>query len=228
MPRHEWDDELFALARVLLWLGVPILLVALLAGCAGQPVALPAQPTPSSLASGLVALAAIDPGDPPAVAGLRVWKAGKYDVDAACDVYLNQQATQAASVNQLSSGIGVLGAGLSVLHPAAGVASSLAQTFLSSYQAAGAMPYTDATSGIIYSGQNAYAAGVARSPPADALDAADYVEGYWALCTPVGYRRLVNQAINTAFVSTAPGALAAAEAAEPAHAGRPIVTVNGH
>jgi hypothetical protein len=205
----------------LAWLIPAVGFVAMLwlNGCVSQ-ITPPSQPTPISIQAANAQLAALT-SDP-----ATTWRVGDMSVRAACQVYLNQEAAQAAQLGQVGVGAGALGAGLSALNPLAGVASSLLQTFLTAYQAAGVMPYMPETSMIVMSSLDAYEAGV--SLPTDQATAMSYVDDEWFLCSPGGYMRTVSAAIGSAMIGTqsTSGVAGAAFVAGP-RSTRPIVTVNG-
>ena len=127
-----------------------VVIAAALAGCSGQQLQPPTQPTPTSISASIADLNAL-PADP-----ATIWADGDYAVRAACHAYLNTAAMKAAGMAQLGIGAGALGAGLSAINPLAGVASSLFQTALSGYGAAAALPYTTETATIIESAFDAY------------------------------------------------------------------------
>lgn len=197
----------------------------LLAGCAGTQITPPAQPTPSVLSSALGDLSAIS-ADP-----VTVWQAGDYSVHMACDAYLNQVAMLSAKLSFGSTALGLAGAAGSIANPLVGVGTTIAQGFLSAYQASGAagLPYSPETTALIQDAMAAYENAVA--PPTSVPVAALDVEGLWWQCTPAGYAELATKAISTAQVSASSGA--APTAAVPralmvAPSGvRPRITVNG-
>lgn len=197
-----------------------------LAGCAGQQLQPPPQPTPASVNAAILSLDQIIA--PPS----QVWEAGDYAVRTACDAYLDQAAARSAQLSLASTGVGMGGAAATGILAASGAfpgaalaggLATLAQSFIAAYQASGALPYTTETSTMIDNAMTAYEAAV--PPPVDTAQAMLDVEGLWALCSPVGYSRLVSKAVATASVSAAMptqrlGLL-------PARQGRPVITVNG-
>lgn len=199
--------------------GVVVFFVAgTLAGCATPPKA-PALPTPTTIQMGNADISQLNT-DP-----VQTFHDGVRIARAACMEYLNQEAQQAAGASQLGIGAGALGAGLSAVNPLAGVASSLFQTFLTGFRAAGAMPYTSQTSTLVLGAMNAYEASVGVPPDNDT--AVSWVDDVAFDCTPAGYAMLVNAAISTANVGVQQvGHLAAIDQAEVASS-RPVVTVNG-
>lgn len=199
----------------------------LLSGCGTLQVGIPPQPSPSSIESTITALASIS-ADP-----VTAWQAGNYSVRAACDAYLNQEAQRSAELNLAGTGIGVGGVaaagmlasrGNLVASAMAGAVSGLASTFLSAYEASGALPYSSETTSLIQNAEDAYSGAVA--PPQSLAEAANDTEGAWWICTPAGYAMLASKAIGTAQVSAGPS-MTAAFAASPTSDGRPKIEVNG-
>jgi hypothetical protein len=193
---------------------VPSIFLAL-AGCAGQQLTPPPQPSAAYVEAATLDLAQVK-GSP-----LEAWRAGNGAVRAACYAYLNQAASRSASIGLAGSAAGVIGAGLSVVNPLAGVASSLVQTLLTAFQSSGAIPYTTETSTIIVSALNAEEDAVEASPPADAAQAVSYIMDQWFNCTAGGYQILVTKSIATAQIGTS------AQPRAIGGWGRPRVTVNG-
>jgi hypothetical protein len=194
----------------------------MLVGCANQQLQPPTQPTPASIGTTIAGLGAL-PSDPAVI-----WADGDYAVRAGCHAYLNTAAMKAAGMAQLGIGAGALGAGLSVINPLAGVASSLFQTTLSGYGAAAALPYTTETATIIESAFDAYEA--SAPVPTSVGQAMSMVDYLWYLCSPAGYQILVSKAISTAQVGTAatiPVSARLFAAPRGIGPGSPV-TVNGH
>lgn len=204
---------------------LPLLTVLALSACAGQQLTPPPQPTAAYVEAALTDLAQIQ-GTP-----LQVWRAGNGAVRAACYAYLNQAASRNASISFGSSAAGVLGAGLSVVNPLAGVASSLVQTLLTAFQSSGAIPYTTETSTIIVNAMNAEEDAVEASPPADAAQALSYVNDQWFNCSAGGYQILVTKSIATAQIGVATTRVAPLQSRAAGGGimgvGRPVITVNG-
>jgi hypothetical protein len=198
----------------------PILIAPLLlVGCSSMQLTPPAQPTPAAINTAISQMALIT-ADP-----ATVWEVGDYEVRASCHAYLNSAATKAAQVSQASAGAGALGAGLSIVNPLAGVASSLFQSFLSSYQAAGALPYTSETTTIISKALDDYGAQVSVALPSSTATAMSYIDDEWFMCSPGGYAELVAAAISTANIG---GSSVGPNAPLIAAPRRPGVTVNGN
>lgn len=209
--------------------------VLALAGCAGQQIETPAQPTPVSINATITSLAAIT-ADP-----VTSWQAGDYAVRAACHAYLNQAAARSANFGTASAAIGTAGAGaagfLISSNPygaaAAAAVATLAQTFLGEYQQSGGIPYTPQTSAAIEDALDAYETAVAASPPTSTAQAASYTDDEWYLCTPAGYAEIATKAIGSATISASAGGMSSPSAAfesrsVPVNYGRPKVYVNGH
>jgi hypothetical protein len=211
-------------SRVIAGLYVAAAVLLELSGCAGQQPTPPPQPTATYVEAALADLAQIN------ATPLEAWRAGNGAVRAACYAYLNQAATRNASIGLGSSAAGVLGAGLSVVNPLAGVASSLFQTFLTALQSSGAIPYTTETSTIIVSALNAEESAVEASPPVDVAQAISYVEDQWFNCTAGWYQILVTKSIATAQIGTTSSPSFSSfqsRAVGAPIAGRPAITVNG-
>lgn len=202
----------------MLKIGAVCLIAIGLVGCAGQPQ-MPAQPTPTTIQAANIDIAQLST-DP-----IQTFHAGLRVARAACQVYLNEEAAQAAGLSQLGVGAGALGVGLSAINPLAGIASSLFQTFLTAYRAAGAMPYTPETSAIVLGAMDAYEA--AAGAPPDNDTAVSWVDDVWFSCTPAGYAMLASQAIATANVGAQPNAMPGVPASlAQFRSGRPVVTIN--
>lgn len=204
---------------------VPLLAILALSGCAGQQVTAPAQPTPASIQTANTQLAAIT-SDP-----ATTWRVGDYAVRQACHAYLNSAAQQSANLNLASVGVGVVGAGMSVVNPLAGVASTVVQSLISAFNASGAIPYTPETSTIIMNSLNAEEAGVEMAPPTDQATALSLTDDLWFLCSPGGYAMTAAQAISTAQIGVAGTSASPAQFRSNAGAAprfsRPVITVNG-
>lgn len=176
-----------------------------LAACSGMTVSIPSQPDVAALQSQVAQLSTITT-DP-----LTLYKVGAYQVGMACDEYLNQQAVRSNNLTSAGSALsasGVAAMGLLVLShnpigaAAAGLATGLAQSFLSAYQQSGTMPYSTQTVSIVINALNAIDNGVEQSPPTSVIDAVSDIETKWFYCTPAGYTILVVKAIDTATVSS--------------------------
>jgi hypothetical protein len=180
----------------------------------------PVQPDAAYVETALTDLAQVQ-GTP-----LEAWRAGNGAVRSACYAYLNQAAARNANINLGSSAAGILGAGLSVVNPLAGVASSLVQTLLTAFQSSGAIPYTTATSTIIVNALNAEEAAVESAPPADMAQAVSYVVDQWFNCSAGGYQILVTKSISTATIGATTQGMQSRAFGVTGH-GRPTITVNG-
>jgi hypothetical protein len=203
-------------------IAVPLLAIA---GCSSMgSLSPPTQPTPASIQEVNVQLAALT-SDP-----VTTWQVGDYAVRLACHAWLDAAAVQNARSAQANVGLGVLGAGLSIVNPLAGVAASLGQTLLTSLQAAGPTPSAGAAA-LVVNALDAYegAAGTPSSVPA----ALSWVDDEWYLCSPAGVAHLEMTASITAQVGTVGSALTVpgtssyfAARAAPLST-RPVVTING-
>jgi hypothetical protein len=193
-------------------------LAAFLASCTAA-VPPPLQPDPTSVQVAENALGGL-PGTP-----MEIWEAGDYAVRSACHSYLNAAAARSNELTSASALVGGAGAGASIANPMAGVASSLAQTFLTAFQSAGAIPYSVSTTTIIENALDAYETGIDQSPPLTPAQAMLDVESLWWHCSPGGYAQLAQKGISTAVITTAqPFALAASGAPR---LGRVHILVNG-
>lgn len=200
---------------------LPLAMIAALAGCAGQVTA-PTQPTPASILAVNTALAPLQP-----LGAVTVWSDGDYAVRSACHAYLNEAATQNAKLNLVGAGIGILSGGLSVINPLAGVAGTLAQAFLSAYNASGIVPSPGAAL-IVERQLDAYEAGIAASPPTDPALAMSETDDLWYICSPGGIEEATMSALGGATVGLAgsPAASLSARAlAIPALSTRPVITI---
>jgi hypothetical protein len=211
-------------------------LALLLGGCAGTTIAPqpPTQPTPASIQTTREQLAQIT-ADP-----VTAWRTGVYEVRAACHAYLNQAAARSADLSLANAGVGLSGTAaagflLSGGNPigaalATGLAS-LGQSFLSTYQASGAIPYTGATTNLIENALDADENAAEQQLPTSIEQAASYVDDFWWWCSPGGYAQLILKSAMTAQVTATPAAVPNAPVAAPRFGAglrpRPRIYING-
>jgi hypothetical protein len=208
-----------SLSLLSLWLG----------GCNGLTP--PPQIKPPDIQIASVAIAGLINADGSPLTGTQVWQIGDYAVRTACHLYLNGAAAQQSTLLLGSTGVGVVGAGLSLVNPLAGVASSLVQTLIAAYSTSGPVP-TTADAILIENYLDTYEAGV-TGPLTPAL-AMSMVDDEWYHCSAGGIAVMVMQAKTTAQLGligpTATRSFSANARMFPdaAFVGRPRVTINGH
>ena len=194
-----------------------VILATALVGCASVPP--PALPTPKLIQASVVDLGTIS-ADP-----VTTWQAGKYAVRAACYAYLNASATRSADLSLANTGIGMGGAAatgflVSGGDPAGGAAAggiaALAQSFLSAFQASGALPYSGATTTLVVGAMDAWDGYVEAHLPASVPEAAGDVLELWWQCSPGGYAQLILKSSVTAQITTAPASAVPAAVVVPA------------
>jgi hypothetical protein len=199
----------------------PLVFLACVA-CTGQQLAPPAQVDPKAiqLVNEQLAMITSDPA--------TTWLVGDYAVRTACHAYLNGAASQQSNMSLAGTAIGVAGAGLSIVNPLAGVASSLVQTLISAYSNSGPVP-TTADAILIENYLDTYEVGVALAPPMSQALAMSEVDDEWYHCSPGGIAVMAMQAKTTAQLSViGPTAALSARAVRAAVPTRPVVTINGH
>jgi len=199
-------------------------LCLLLGGCATAPLQPPPQPTPLYLQNVNMQLATLVHSDGTPLSGIETWRIGVYAVRSACHVYLNASASQQKDLSLLGMGTGALGAGLSIMNPLAGLASSLTQTLLTAYSTSGPAP-TTADAILIENSMAALETYVNMLPPASREDVVTLVDDYWFLCSPGGVAITKLKAMTSAQIGVSVnGQLVSPQAT--GYRGRPVIVVN--